>query len=78
MFHLLHFNDFWNFALYHTQTVCRAAFESSRTHAITPLVVTDKMAVAACLFMADNHRILVEPSCGLKHSIIVTLSLVTQ
>jgi hypothetical protein len=32
--------------------VCRAAFESSKTHTIEPLVVTDRMAVKACIDLA--------------------------
>jgi L-serine/L-threonine ammonia-lyase len=34
------------------KTVCRAAFESSKTHTIEPLVVTDRMAVKACIDLA--------------------------
>jgi len=44
--------------------VCEEAFQWSKKHRIVPVVVTDKMAVDACLKFADEHRTLVEPSCG--------------
>jgi len=40
------------------------ALEWTRDHAITPWVVSDRMAVDACLKFADDHRVLVEPACG--------------
>ena len=69
-----------------SKTVCKAAFESSKTHPIEPLVVTDKMAVQACVSFAgkhiplpatcardhhaDHHRMLVEPACGATLSVL--------
>jgi len=46
------------------KTVCKEAFEWTKKHKIHSVVVTDKMAVEACLKFADDHRVLVEPSCG--------------
>ena len=40
------------------------AFALARTHPITPAVVTDSDAVAACLRFMDDHRLVVEPACG--------------
>lgn len=36
----------------------------TQRHPITPWVVSDRMAVDACLRFADDHRVLVEPACG--------------
>ncbi len=44
--------------------VSQYAFELARTHPITPVVVTDGEAVAACLRFMDDHRLVVEPACG--------------
>lgn len=40
------------------------AFDLAGTHPITPVVVTDREAVAACLRFMDDHRVVVEPACG--------------
>ncbi|GAB1603413.1 uncharacterized protein LOC115216536 [Argonauta hians] len=45
-------------------TVCKKAFENSKTFAIHSEVVDDKDAVEACLNFADDERFLVEPACG--------------
>ena len=44
--------------------VSEHAFDLARTHPITPVVVTDREAVAACLRFMDDHRVVVEPACG--------------
>ena len=44
--------------------VSQHAFELARTHPVTPIVVTDREAVAACLRFMDDHRVVVEPACG--------------
>ncbi|MET0981873.1 MAG: pyridoxal-phosphate dependent enzyme [Telluria sp.] len=44
--------------------VSRHAFDLARTHPITPVVVSDREAVAACLRFMDDHRVVVEPACG--------------
>ena len=44
--------------------VSEHAFDLARTHPITPVVVTDRDAVAACLRFMDDHRVVVEPACG--------------
>lgn len=40
------------------------AFAWTRQHAITTTTVTDQEAVQACLQVADEHRLVVEPACG--------------
>lgn len=44
--------------------VAPAALEWSRRHPITPWLVSDRSAVAACRRFVDDHRVLVEPACG--------------
>lgn len=47
--------------------VSKAVFERCRAlgpDRITPFVVTDAAAVAACLRLCSEHRVLVEPACG--------------
>jgi L-serine/L-threonine ammonia-lyase len=44
--------------------VSQQAFAWSQEHAISSRVVTDKLAVDACLRFIDDHRVLVEPACG--------------
>lgn len=44
--------------------VSQHAFELARTHPVTPVVVTDREAVQACLRFMDDHRVVVEPACG--------------
>ncbi|MGJ9417344.1 pyridoxal-phosphate dependent enzyme [Massilia sp. CMS3.1] len=44
--------------------VSEHAFDLARTHPITPIVVTDREAVTACLRFMDDHRVVVEPACG--------------
>jgi L-serine/L-threonine ammonia-lyase len=46
------------------RTVCAEAFAWASRHPIRSWVVTDAEAVAACRRFADDHRVLVEPSCG--------------
>jgi L-serine/L-threonine ammonia-lyase len=44
--------------------VSEHAFGLAREHPITPVVVSDAEAVAACLRFMDEHRVVVEPACG--------------
>ncbi len=44
--------------------VAEQAFEWSKKHEIISAVVSDKQATDACARFADEHRVLVEPSCG--------------
>lgn len=44
--------------------ICQQAFDFSQTHPTIAQTVTDFEAVQACLHFADDHRMLVEPSCG--------------
>jgi L-serine/L-threonine ammonia-lyase len=44
--------------------VCDRAFEWTRQHEVIATTVTDDEAVRACLDVADEHRIVVEPACG--------------
>ncbi len=44
--------------------VAEQAFEWSKKHEIISAVVSDKQATDACIRFADEHRVLVEPSCG--------------
>ena len=46
------------------RTVCRQALEAARKHSVTPLVVSDRQALDACISFAEDHRVLVEPACG--------------
>jgi len=44
--------------------VCEESFLWTKKHPVIPCLVTDKEAVSACLRFADEHRTLVEVSCG--------------
>ncbi len=44
--------------------VCERALDWTRRHAVTVTTVTDADAIAACLKLADDHRLIVEPACG--------------
>lgn len=44
--------------------VAPEALAWTHRHPITPWVVSDREAVDACFWFADEHRVLVEPSCG--------------
>jgi len=46
------------------KTICAEALEWTKRHKIVPVLVTDKMTVGAILKFSDEHRTLVEPSCG--------------
>ncbi|CAN7940382.1 unnamed protein product, partial [Ixodes hexagonus] len=45
-------------------TVCQKAVDWLHSHPIISELVTDRQAVDACFKFADDHRMLVEPSCG--------------
>ena len=44
--------------------VCEMSFHWLSRHPIISHVVSDTAAVSACVKIADDHRILVPPSCG--------------
>ena len=44
--------------------VAARAFEYAATRPVTPVLVTDRSAVNACLRFSEDHRVLVEPACG--------------
>jgi len=44
--------------------VCDRALRWTREHPVTSWLCSDRQAVDACLRFADDHRIVVEPSCG--------------
>ena len=44
--------------------VCKSAYEWLSKHNIISRVVSDRAALSACVAVADDHRILVPPSCG--------------
>lgn len=54
------------------RTVAPKALEWAARHPVTPVVVSDRDAVEACLRFADDHRVLVEPSCGAALAAVYT------
>jgi L-serine/L-threonine ammonia-lyase len=44
--------------------VCERAVECARVHPVVSWLTSDRAAVDACLRFADDHRVVVEPSCG--------------
>jgi len=46
------------------RTVAAEALAWASRHPVRPWIVSDRDAVAACRRFADDHRVLVEPSCG--------------
>jgi L-serine/L-threonine ammonia-lyase len=44
--------------------VCERALAWTREHPVTSWLVPDRGAVDACLRLADDHRLVVEPACG--------------
>jgi L-serine/L-threonine ammonia-lyase len=44
--------------------VAQQALDWTQHHPIEPWIISDRAAVDACLRFADDHRVLVEPSCG--------------
>ena len=50
--------------------VCTQAVERAGVHDVRSVVVSDKAAVAACGQFLDDHRVLVEPSCGAALSVV--------
>jgi L-serine/L-threonine ammonia-lyase len=40
------------------------AFALARAHPVVSVVVSDQVAVRACMRFVDDHRVLVEPACG--------------
>ena len=44
--------------------VCDRVLAWTREHPVRPWLVSDRAAVEACLRFADDHRLVVEPSCG--------------
>lgn len=52
------------------RAVAPHALELCRDHRIIPYVVPDEAAVSACGRFLDDHRVLVEPACGVSLSAI--------
>jgi len=52
------------------RTVASEALSWTRRHPITPWTVSDRAAIDACMRFADDHRILVEPACGVALSAV--------
>lgn len=50
------------------RTIAPRALELTKNHRITSCVVSDASAVKACARFLDDHRILVEPACGVSLS----------
>jgi L-serine/L-threonine ammonia-lyase len=51
------------------KTVARQAFEWSKQHPVQSVVVTDSVAIDACVRFADDHKCIVEPACGASLSV---------
>jgi L-serine/L-threonine ammonia-lyase len=52
------------------RAVAPKALELTRNHRIIPYVAADEAAVSACGRFLDDHRVLVEPACGVSLSAI--------
>jgi L-serine/L-threonine ammonia-lyase len=52
------------------KTVAAEALRQSLAHPVTPIEVTDTAAVRAVERFLDDHRVLVEPSCGAALSLL--------
>ncbi|WP_367341091.1 pyridoxal-phosphate dependent enzyme [Aminivibrio sp.] len=52
------------------RAVAPMALELTRNHRIIPYVAADEAAVSACGRFLDDHRVLVEPACGVSLSAI--------
>lgn len=50
--------------------VCERVLELSQAHEVHSLVVSDSAAVQACDRFLNDHRVLVEPSCGAALSVV--------
>ena len=50
--------------------VCAQAYEWSKKHPIRSIVVSDRVAVAACERFLEDHRLVVEPACGASLAIV--------
>jgi L-serine/L-threonine ammonia-lyase len=50
--------------------VASKAFEYATTRDVMPWVVSDAAAVEACLKFSEDHKVLVEPSCGASLSLV--------
>jgi len=50
--------------------VCENAFKVASRHDVRSMLVSDDEAVKACRRFVDDHRVLVEPACGVSLSLI--------
>jgi L-serine/L-threonine ammonia-lyase len=50
--------------------VCDRVLELAHVHDVRSVVVSDAAAVRACDRFLDDHRVLVEPSCGAALSVV--------
>ncbi|KAI9598142.1 tryptophan synthase beta subunit-like PLP-dependent enzyme [Syncephalis fuscata] len=55
-----------------TRAIIPKAFESCQRHPVIPLSVTDAMAADGCVKFADDHRMLVDATCGATLSLLYT------
>ena len=53
-----------------SKRVCDQVFAQAKTHPVQSIVVSDASAVQACAQFLDDHRVLVEPSCGAALSVV--------
>ncbi|KAF9174576.1 hypothetical protein BGX21_000587 [Mortierella sp. AD011] len=58
--------------------VSSKSLELSLIHPVVPFAVSDAMAASACWNFLDDHRFLVEPSCGASLSIAYTPALLSN
>lgn len=50
--------------------VCENAFKVASEHDVRSMLVSDEEAVKACRRFIDDHRVLVEPACGVSLSMV--------
>ncbi len=50
--------------------VCERALQCAKEHPIHSVVISDKSALFACERFLDDHRILVEPACGVSLAMV--------
>jgi Threonine dehydratase len=51
------------------RTVARKALDNVQAHNVIPYLTEDSRAVSACVRMADEYRVIVEPACGASLSV---------
>jgi len=59
------------------RTVSRQVFERCRElgpERVQPFVTTDEAAIGSCIWLARDHRVLVEPACGAAIAAVIERS----